>query len=175
VEWPKGVQTSLALDRGFAEIADIPQDELPRLLEVHFAPLAEHGKAISESCPLIGGLVLEVDSRRLIYPQCCGDLSDVASWIEPIHSDSGRGFVANAGHPAPEIIREGDKVRVVCFDPNEPFFPTVDRDVVVPATALESAVRLALEQLAELARRLDQLDEIADHPGLARVLAGRTS
>lgn len=172
VEWPGGGGTRLRLDHGFAEVADVPEGELPRLLDVHFAPLLEHGQEVSESCPLFGGLILEVDSMRLIYPQCCGDLSDVTSWLDPAYSASGEALVATGGHPCPEIIREGDMVRLVCFDAHDPFRPPVDCDVVVPAASLRKAVVAALEQLAVFASRLNCVSDIRAHPGLASLLAG---
>ena len=174
VEWPRSVETRLHLDRGFVDVSDVPSDELPRLLEKHFAPLLEQGQAISESCPLFGGLILEVDSTRLIYPQCCGDLSDIRSWLDPAYSSSGEAFVAPEGHPCPEIIREGDMVRLVCFDKYDPFSPSVDSDVVVPAASLRAAVLAALDKLTEFARRLERMSDIRAHPGLACVLAGST-
>jgi hypothetical protein len=172
VEWPRSMRVSTFLDHGFAEVADISQDELRELLEKHFAPLLENGQEIGESVPLFGGLILEVDSARVIYPQCCGDLSDVLTWLEPIDSRFGRKFVAPGGHPVPEIIREGAMTRLVCFDPDDPFEPPVDFDVVFPTVALDAAVVVALDQLSDLANRLDRLDVIAEYPGLARVLAG---
>lgn len=173
LEWPRDVVTSRSLDHGFAEVAGIQDDELPVLLEMHFAPLRERGVAIRDSSPLFGGLILEVDATPRIYPQCCGDLSDVASWLDPDYSHSGRAFVATAGHPCPQCIREDDMVRLVCTDEDEPFHPLVDRDVVVPAVGLRAAVASALEQLAVFAKRLERIPAIQAHPGLAWTLAGR--
>lgn len=174
VEWPRDVVTSLSLDHGFAEVASVPDDELPALLEAHFAPLRERGEPISDSAPLFGGLILEVDATRRIYPQCCGDLSDVASWLDPDDSRSGKALVATAGHPCPELFREGEMVRLACADRDEPFHPRVDRDVAVPAASLRAAVASALEQLEAFARRLERTGHLRGHPGLAQILAGRS-
>ena len=174
VEWPRDVVTNLSLDHGFAEVASVPDDELPALLEAHFAPLRERGEPIRDSAPLFGGLILEVDATRRIYPQCCGDLSDVASWLDPDDSRSGKALVATAGHPCPELFREGEMVRLVCADRDEPFHPRVDRDVVVPAASLRAAVASALEQLEAFARRLERTGHLRGHPGLAQILDGRS-
>lgn len=173
LEWPRDVVTSRSLDHGFAEVAGIQDDELPVLLEVHFAPLRERGHPIRDSSPLFGGLILEVDSTPRLYPQCCGDLSDVASWLDPDYSHSGRAFVATAGHPCPQLIREGDMVRLACTDEDEPFHPHVDRHVIVPAASLRTAVASALDQLAAFAQRLERTGTLRSHPGLAQTLAGR--
>lgn len=173
LEWPRDAVTSRSLDHGFAEVAGIEDHELHVLLEMHFAPLRERGQAIRDSAPLFGGLILEVDSTPRIHPQCCGDLSDVASWLDPDYSHSGRAFVATAGHPCPQLLREDDMVRLVCTHADEPFHPLVDRDVVVPAVSLRAAVASALEQLAVFAKRLERISIVRAHPGLARTLAGR--
>lgn len=173
LEWPRDAVTSRRLDHGFEEVAGIEDHELPVLLEMHFAPLRERGQAIRDSAPLFGGLILEVDSTPRIYPQCCGDLSDVASWLDPDYSQSGRAFVATAGHPRPQLLREDDMVRLVCTDEDEPFHPLVDGDVVVPAVSLRAAVASALERLAVFAKRLERISIVRAHPGLAWTLAGR--
>lgn len=174
VEWPRDVVTSLSLDHGFAEVASVADDALPGLLEAHFAPLRERGEPIRDSVPLFGGLILEIDATRRIYPQCCGDLSDASSWLDPDYARSGKALVATAGHPCPELFREGEMVRLVCADRDEPFHPRVDRDVVVPAASLRAAVASALEELEAFAKRLERTGHLRGHPGLAQLLAGRS-
>jgi hypothetical protein len=172
VEWPNQLATAPRLDRGFVNVRDIAADQLPVLLAAHFAPLIENNKPIQETCPLFGGIVLEVDSKRVLYPQCCGDLSDVASWLGVLEPGFDRGFITPASHPAPEAFREGANVRLVCLDcdGDGPFQPPVDGDIVVPAGALESALAETKNDLVELERRLTACVSIAGDADLAHAL-----
>ncbi|MCA8974900.1 MAG: hypothetical protein KDC98_09265 [Planctomycetes bacterium] len=172
VEWPNQLATAPRLDHGFVDVRDIAADELPVLLAVHFAPLIEGNEPIQETVPLFGGIVLEVDSKRVLYPQCCGDLSDAASWLAVLEPGFDAGAIAPAGHPSPEALREGPNVRILCLDCDAlgPFKPKVDGDIVVPTEALASALADAMNDLVELERRLTACASIAGDAELAHAL-----
>ena len=53
-----------------------------------------------------------------MFPQCCGDLSDIIWWKSICFSSSSPYY---NGHPCPEVNFDGDNINFECLDVDDPF------------------------------------------------------
>lgn len=170
IEWSPDCPPPGRLDWGFVDVADISGEALAALLERHFETLRVNGDPLESTCPLIGGLILELDGRRVLYPQCCGDISEIASWMAVVDLGFTQGFVATSGHPSPEVFVDEKGVRIVCFDRDEEFQPSSQHTIEVSSQALKQALDRAQLELRELESRIRSCPIVDGNSTLARRL-----
>lgn len=109
---------------------------------------------------LSGGYILNIDGGDKLYPQCCGDLADLAEW-ENLLSDKGNPTFW-IGHPSPSVIDKGD---VIIFDlehPNlpEPFaYQNDELYIDVSKEDLSKAIQETKKELDVFTSRLLKINE----------------
>ena len=59
------------------EIDLISDNNLKKIVIDHTQELRNGEYDREQASPLFGGYVLEINDKRLFYPQCCGDLGDI--------------------------------------------------------------------------------------------------
>jgi hypothetical protein len=168
VEWPIGLEPPGTIDRGFVAVSDVPMGAIPLMIAQHLEPLTSRGESHELTCPFFGGLVLEVDARRVLYPQCCGDLSALSTWKAVLRPDFRRGLVASEGHPCPEVTRNGEQIEVCCAETDEPFRPPVEGRIIMSVAAVRSALAVATLTLEAFTTRIAACDP--QRPHIARLL-----
>lgn len=170
VGWPLDTPPPSSVRFGFVPLSDVPTPALPALIEAHLQPLASANRPIEETCPFFGGLVLAVDEEYVLYPQCCGDLSDVEGWMRTLAPDFHSGPLAKEGHPCPEAVRTGDRIELRCSDEDEPFDPPVQSPLAVSVPELRRALDEAMQELVAFRSRIRLCEPFAGTPVLADLL-----
>ena len=183
--WEHPSQWQAYYDRCY-EAAGFPHRFVPfrsglslyRLSEIHDANLAKlvldhlegylRGELVREQvCPLFGGFVLVVDGTAELYPQCCGDLSDLRFWDALA---AGRDDASWEGHPWPDVIQAGDVVELRCTDEIEDFSPPAKPVIELPRAALHRACLEARQEIDLMAPKIAALGEDAGIRDLARLV-----
>lgn len=60
--------------------AAVAPGNLPKVLTDHLAGYFSGEWPLAETCALFGGYVLRLDGQNALFPQCCGQLSDIIYW-----------------------------------------------------------------------------------------------
>lgn len=151
----------------FYEVSKINENNL--LLQIKYRT---EGWDLDQICPFDGGYILNVDGEDLLYPQCCGDLGDIGSWIELSKGDS---TLLWQGHPCPIIEVERNKIlfdlTVDEFD--EHFVPTrLIEKFEIDRASLEIAVDNLMKELDQFAVKLNDINnkEEMGFENLAKIL-----
>ncbi|MEQ1570833.1 MAG: hypothetical protein ABMA64_34710 [Myxococcota bacterium] len=170
IRWSLDKQPPASAEFGFVATADVPTEDIPALVGRHLAPLVDAGQSTEETCPLFGGLVVEIDGRRVLYPQCCGDLSSYETWAAVLDPHFRHGRVALDGHPAPHVVRHDDVLEVQCVgdDIDPVFWPPCDQQVIIASSQFRAALENARQELVAFADRISRCEP--ERPGLGRLL-----
>ncbi|MFK7971734.1 MAG: hypothetical protein AB8F95_15315 [Bacteroidia bacterium] len=138
----------------FFEPKHISHDNLKKLVADFTEVFREDDMKERElSNPFLGGYVLRVNGEDRFFPQCCGDLGDIAYW-EKISTGTPSHY---EGHPAPTISFESG---TIIFDfavkeHDEHFEPTPpDTRLEIDIQALRTAIDEAKLALKEFAKRI---------------------
>ncbi len=125
------------------------------LLQIH---QRTEGYEMEEVCPFDSGYVLNMDGRDMLFPQCCGDLSDIQYW-ENIAEGKNEFW---QGHPGPAISFGNDFIIFdVSVGPHDENFvrPPPVTVFEVERQALAKAVAKAKEELVMFAGRLIAIND----------------
>jgi hypothetical protein len=151
----------------FYELSKINDSDL--LLQIKYRT---EGWKLDEICPFDGGYILNVNGEDLLYPQCCGDLGDIGSWIELSKGDS---RLLWQGHPWPIIKIKKDKIlfdlTVGEFD--EHFVPVpLKEKFEIDRFDLKSEIDNVMKDLNEIAVKLNDINnkEKLGFENLAKIL-----
>lgn len=114
------------------------------------------GYTCEEIYPFDGGYVLNVENKDMLYPQCCGDLSDIEYWKE---LSNGERKLFWQGHPQPSITIKDQKITFDLSPDNyEDFAPTPsERYFEVQILDLQEAVEQVIKEMQIFADRIDKL------------------
>jgi len=136
----------------------ITDSNLAKLARDQTAELRAGTWTREQACAFFGGYVLRIDNAAVFFPQCCGQLSDIAYW---------EGLAAGVasyyeGHPAPGLSFATDTVQLdfsegefdEAFQPPPPVL-----SVKISRSALQLAIKQANLELQQFAQRLRRLNE----------------
>lgn len=137
----------------FYRISDIPLGAIKALAKAHLQGYFDGKWTIDEQCSFFGGYVLRIDGQNALFPQCCGELSDIIYWKHLAKYN--RNAYYN-GHPAPEVTFTNDEVIFDCRNDYEEFRPFTLLEIRVAKSALLAAYNQALLELEVFARQLEQ-------------------
>lgn len=146
----------------FYRAADLGAGNLQTLLTDHLAGYCSGKWALTETCTLFGGYVLRLEGQNALFPQCCGELSDIIYWKRLAQGQ----HAPNQGHPAPAVSFTPDAVILRCDtrDGDETFVPATAPEIRVSRTALAAAYQRVLPELAVFARNLEQTRQALNLP-----------
>ena len=163
-----------AANTPFYRIAGIPLSAIETLVKVHLRGYFDGKWAIEEQCGFFGGYVLCLDGQNVLFPQCCGELSDILYWKHL--AKYSRSAYYN-GHPVPEVTFTNDEVVFDCRNDYEEFRPFAPLEIRVAKSALSAAYDQALGELEVFARQLEQVQYDLPLPveNIAHVLICRNS
>jgi hypothetical protein len=112
-------------------------------------------------CPFDGGYILQVEGIDKYFPQCCGNLSDIAQWENVIQGNVAFFF---CGHPSPAVTVVENIIR---FDfgnteIKEPFAPPVKENLIeIEKTELAEAINELKQELNTFRKRLLKINSEA--------------
>ena len=140
----------------FYRAKDFSDENLVKIVNDHFAGIVKDEWNEDETCALFGGFVLKINGEDKLFPQCCGDLSDIVYW-EAI-AKYGQSKFYN-GHPAPQVEFDENNVVFLCKDEFEQFVPNTDEKIIVPRIELLKAYEGAILELNEFEKRLNRIEK----------------
>ncbi|MCH2231175.1 MAG: hypothetical protein MK105_12605 [Crocinitomicaceae bacterium] len=140
----------------FYRAKDISNENLVKIVNDHFEGIIKDDWNEDETCALFGGYVLKINGIDKLFPQCCGDLSDIVYW-EAIAKYKQWKFYN--GHPTPDLKFNQKNVIFNCKNDNEDFVPKTDEKIVVPIIELENAYNKAIIELKEFEIKLNQIKQ----------------
>jgi hypothetical protein len=142
----------------FFRISDISNENLKKIVIDHTQELRNNEYDREQACSFFGGYVLKVNGLDKYYPQCCGELSDIAYWI---NLSKGQ-FSYYEGHPAPQISFDKDFI-MLDFSVNqhdERFEPTPpELKLKIEKLALRKAIENVVIELHSFGDRLKKINE----------------
>jgi len=97
-------------DRGswFVRLSDVGDHALDVLVRQHLSSEYFLNQDIDEVMPFDGGLVFDTDLGR-VFPQCCGDMSDIENWRDMLAQDCLDNEPLWIGHPWLSVTKFGSK------------------------------------------------------------------
>lgn len=147
----------------FFRVTDIHKDNLIKIVNEHFDIItSETGYTEDDINPLGGGYILNISGEDKLFPQCCQDLGDIGYWEDIVKHQKA---TYHSGHPQVEVTFDNDHVIFNCGDESEEFAPPTSQEIKVPIKELDKAYERVKEELAEFARRLNNIyDELEYQP-----------
>ncbi len=144
-----------------SEISDV---DLKKAIDLHISDLS-----IEESCAFFGGYALKVNDEYLLFPQCCGLLSEINDW-KKILDPNFEPFYLMECHPSPKFIKNGNKVIIECDSSHEPFYPETQKFITVDYEPLVAAINEVLVELDICSIRLDKFNKEYQTESVARIM-----
>ncbi|NVO86202.1 hypothetical protein [Hymenobacter terrestris] len=145
----------------FYRISDLDSAILIVLAKSHLKGYFNGMWTLEEVYPFFGGYVLRINDQNTLFPQCCGELSDIIYWKHlAIYARS----AYYHGHPEPSIRFTNTEVIFTCQDESEEFQPTTPVEIRVAKPALADAYTRVLVELVSFARKLDLVQQALQLP-----------
>lgn len=160
-------QNRLLIERNYSEVKnlipfnkhqyilfEISDEDLKKVIDLHISDLK-----IEESCALFGGYALKVNEEYLLFPQCCGLLSEINDW-KKILEPNFEPFYLMECHPSPKFKRIGDQVIIECDSTYEDFYPETQKRIKVDYESLSTAIKVVCAELQNFSKRLDKFNSV---------------
>jgi hypothetical protein len=151
----------LASDTYLYRANDLTLESLKILSRTHLQGYFDGEWTLEQQCTFFGGYILRLAGQDTLFPQCCGEFSDIIYWKNI--AKYGRSVYYH-GHPHPEIYFTDDSVVFNCQDDYEEFRPSAPAQVSVPKIALSAAYDAAVQELALVAHRLRSIADAVRLP-----------
>lgn len=141
----------------FYRVIHITEKNLVKLIDERFSILNDCIDCNEDDIePFLGGYVLKLDGEDKLFPQCCGDLSDIWSWNAIIKKDKRN--ILFEGHPTPKIEIDKDKINLICSNKDEEFDPPTDELITVSLNDLSLAYEKAVEELKVFTQKIKNIE-----------------
>jgi len=131
------------------KLSEIGLSDLKIAIDLHVSDLP-----ITESCAFFGGYGLKVDNEFVLFPQCCGLLSQINDWKKILNKDF-EPFYLPECHPSPKFMRINNEVTIECDSTYEDFYPETKSVIKVNYESLVLAVNNVCIELKEISKKLD--------------------
>ncbi|CAM1361703.1 conserved hypothetical protein [Tenacibaculum litopenaei] len=131
------------------KLSEISDADLKKAIELHVSDLP-----ITESCAFFGGYGLKINDEFVLFPQCCGLLSEINDWKKILNVNF-EPFYLPECHPSPKFTKVGKEVVIECESTYEDFYPETKRVIKVNQESLISAINNVCTELEEISKRLD--------------------
>jgi hypothetical protein len=142
----------------FYAINSLLEEDVTKVVSEHIKEFQKGEYLAEELISLSGGYILKKDGENKSFPQCCGELSDIAYWISLANGDD-RFYIEE--HPTASIKMEKG---YIFFDfseggYSEPFAPPpTERLLQIERSALQTAVTETETVLNEFALLLKKIN-----------------
>jgi hypothetical protein len=134
---------------------DISQANLTRLVKNYLERLLSFELSRGNFTPFFGGYILKVNNKNVLYPQCCGNLSDIHYWEVLLHKPEEASWEA---HPVPVAKEDAGAVVLRCSSKTEDFIPPAPGMLRLDKAELRLAIDRARRQLHEFCGRLQEIN-----------------
>ena len=135
------------------KLTEISLSDLKKAIDLHVSDLP-----ITESCAFFGGYGLKVNNEFVLFPQCCGLLSEINDWKKILNKNF-EPFYLPECHPSPKFKKFDNEVIIECDSTYEDFYPETKSVIKVNYESLVSAVNNVCIELKEISKKLDTFNE----------------
>ncbi len=156
----------------FYELSEITKENLTKLVLDETQDMRESDNDRDLCGSFSGGYILNIDGENVLYPQCCGSLSDINSWQELMNNGVSAFWI---GHPSPGVTL---KENAIVFDlehsnVNEKYVPAHNKlKIEIDKNDLADAINNAKVQLDHFSEQLLSIgvEQELNIPDLDRLL-----
>ena len=145
-------------------LSEISDSDLKKAIELHVSDIP-----ITESCAFFGGYGLKVNDEFVLFPQCCGLLSEINDW-KKILNENFEPFYLPECHPSPKFKKIGNEVIIECDSTDEEFYPKTNEIIRVDYKSLVSAINSVSIELIEMSKKLDTFNTEYETESVAKSL-----
>lgn len=145
-------------------LIDLSLSDLKKAIDLHVSDIP-----ISESCAFFGGYGLKINNEFVLFPQCCGLLSEINDW-KKILNNNFNSFYLSECHPAPRFEKIGRDIIIECNSNHEDFHPKTQNQIVVNYTSLANAVYKVSIILDKISKKLDKFSHEYKVESIAKYL-----
>lgn len=131
------------------KLSDISDLDLKKAIELHVSDLP-----IDESCAFFGGYGLKLNNEFVLFPQCCGLLSEINDWKKILNANFEPFFLTEC-HPSPKFKKVGNEVVIECDSTYEDFYPVTENTIKLDYKNLTLAIKNVCIELKEISKRFD--------------------
>ena len=146
------------------KLSEISIPDLKKAIELHVSDVP-----ISESCAFFGGYGLKINNEFVLFPQCCGLLSEINDW-KKILNENFEPFYLKECHPSPKFKKADNDVIIECDSPDEEFYPKTKKNIRVNYKSLTSAIENVCVELKEISHQLDEFNSEYKVSSLSEIL-----
>ena len=146
------------------KLSEISVSDLKKAIELHVSDLS-----ISESCAFFGGYGLKVNDEFVLFPQCCGLLSEINDWKKLLDINF-EPFYLPECHPSPKFKMVNNDVVIECDSTDEEFHPKTENNIRVNYKSLTSAIKKVCFELKEISKTLDEFNSVFKTESVAKNL-----
>lgn len=146
------------------KLSEISYSDLKRAIELHLSDIP-----IDEYFAFFGGYGLKVNDEFVLFPQCCGLLSEINDW-KKILDINFQPFYLSECHPSPKFKKVGNEVIIECDATDEDFFPKTASIIKVDYHALTLAIKDVCIELEKISKKLDTFNAEYGTESLANIL-----
>ncbi|MFK7750730.1 MAG: hypothetical protein AB8B65_20225 [Kordia sp.] len=145
-------------------LTDLSLFDLKKAIDLHISDIP-----ISDSCAFFGGYGLKINDEFVLFPQCCGLLSEINDW-KKILNENFEPFHLSECHPAPRFEKIGNNVIIECDSSHEVFHPKAQNQIVVNYTSLTHAIHKVSIRLNKISKILDEFNSEYKTESIAKYL-----
>ena len=132
------------------KLSEISLSDLKKAIDLHVSDIP-----ITESCAFFGGYGLKVNGEFVLFPQCCGLLSEINDWKKMLNENF-EPFYLPECHPSPRFEKINTNVIIECDATHENFYPNTKNRIKVDYKSLNSAIENVCIELNEISKKLDK-------------------
>lgn len=148
----------------FYKLEDLSRRDLYRAIDLHVRDMD-----IENSCALFGGYGLGCNQEIVLYPQCCGLLSEIQDWNKILDIDF-QAFYLSECHPSPYIEKIKDKVHIHCHSEHEDFIPSTEKLIIIEYKETRNAVERLNEKLGLISKEIDEMGKERGVERLSKIM-----
>jgi len=134
------------------KLSEISTSDLKKAIELHVSDLP-----FEDCCALFGGYALKVDEEFVLFPQCCGLLSEINDWKKILNKDF-EPFYLTECHPSPKFQKVDNEVLIECDSSSEKFHPKTENYIRLNYETLTIAIKEVCNELEEISKKLNQFN-----------------
>ncbi len=134
------------------KLSEISISDLKKAIDLHISDIP-----ISESCAFFGGYGLKVNNEFVLFPQCCGLLSEINDWKKILNVNF-EPFYLTECHPSPKFKKVDNDVVIECDSTDEDFYPKTKNSIRINYNSLTSAIEDVCLELKEISKKIDEFN-----------------
>lgn len=146
------------------KLSEISISDLKKAIDLHISDLP-----IEDCCAFFGGYALKVNDDFVLFPQCCGLLSEINDWKKLLNKDF-EPFYLTECHPSPKFQKVDNDIVIESDSTYEEFYPETKSRIRINYESLIFAIENVCLELTEISKKLDSFNAKYETESVARKL-----